>query len=196
MLIVYLEDQPGGVAVVLRDANEAPYYPAPTVGAARVELYARDKDKGVDAAFVIAQGKPGGEFSIPYAALTGRDLLFATVSYSANGTPSVSNLEHAEWEELAVEAGTIEVTEVIVDTGIQVGGDQVLGPREAAVPHVTASTGATVSGSAAAAYDAATQTLIDDLKAQVNTLTTAVSALKTTQNTTLTRIESHGLIEP
>jgi hypothetical protein len=190
-----LEDQQGGVAVVLRDYNEAPYYPAPTVGAALVRLYARDSDKGVDTAFVIAEGKPGGEFSIPYAALTGRDLLFATVSFSSNGTPSVSDLEHADWESLPVSAGTIEVTEVMVDTAVLVGGDQVVGPREAAVAHVTAGTGSTVSGSAGGTYDATVQTIINDLVAQVNTLKTAVDANKSATNTALTRLEGHGLID-
>lgn len=86
--------------------------------------------------------------------------------------------------------GTIEVTTV------EVGGDQVLGARQPAVTHVTAGTGSSIAGAAAATYDAATQTLINDLTTQVNTLTTAVAAIKATQNTTLTRIEAHGLIEP
>lgn len=123
MLTAFLEDQQGGVAVVLRDANVAPYYPAPTVGAARVVMYARDSDKDVGSAFIIAEGKPGGEFSIPYAALTGRDLLFATVTYSGNGTPSVSDLEHADWQELAVSAGTLEVVEVNATTVNSDSGD-------------------------------------------------------------------------
>jgi hypothetical protein len=88
-------------------------------------------------------------------------------------------------------SGTIEV-----GASVMVGGDQVVGPREAAVPHVTASTGAVVSGSAAATYDAATQTVINDLVAQVNTMKTALDATKTAQNTTLTRMETHGLIAP
>lgn len=91
--------------------------------------------------------------------------------------------------------GTIVVDTVVATTSVDVAGDQVIGPREPAVSHVTASTGAAVSGSAAAVYDAATQTLIDDLKAQVNILTTAAADLKTAQNTTLMRIETHGLIE-
>lgn len=85
--------------------------------------------------------------------------------------------------------GTLEVST------LEVGGEQVIGPRQPAVTHVTAGTGSAVSGSAAATYDAATQTLIDDLKTQVNTLTTAVTALKTTQNTALSRMETHGLID-
>jgi hypothetical protein len=102
-----LRDQgSGGAVLLLRDASTPYYYPAPSVGAARVVLYARDKGKGVDTAFIVAEGKPGGEFSIPYAALTGRTLLFATVTYSATGTPSVSNLEHADWQELDVAANT------------------------------------------------------------------------------------------
>lgn len=123
MITVTLEDQSVGVAVLLNDANDAPYYPTPTVGAARVVLYARDSDKGVDAAFIIAEGKPGGEFSIPYAALTGRDMLFATVTYSASGTPSVSDLEHADWETLPVAVGTIEVTDIDADTVAATSGD-------------------------------------------------------------------------
>lgn len=191
----YLTDQPGGVSLVLADESTPVYYPAHSTAAARVVLYARDKGRGADAAFVLAEGKPGGEFSIPLAALADRTLEVTTITYSASGTPSVSNLEHAVWQDLNVTAGTIEVSEVIVDTAVRVGGEQVLGPREAAVTHISAGTGSAVSGSAAATYDAVTQTLIDDLKAQVNTLTTAVSDLKTAQNTTLTRLENHGLID-
>lgn len=93
-------------------------------------------------------------------------------------------------------SGTIEVGTVEVDSSVMVGGDQVIGPREAAVTHVSAGTGASVSGSAAGTYDAATQTLINDLVTQVNTLKAAVDATKAATNTTLTRMESHGLIEP
>lgn len=183
------------MAVVLRDANVAPYYPAPTVGAARVVLYARDKDKDVDTALPVAEGKPGGNFAIPYAALQGRDMLFGTVSYSSNNTPSVSNLEHVEWQDLGVSAGAIEVSEVIVDTAVQVGGDQVIGPREPAVTHVSAGTGATLSDAAGGAYDAAAQAAINNLVAQVNTMKAALDQIKNAQNTTLNRLENHGLID-
>jgi hypothetical protein len=102
-----LRDQGGGgVTLLLRDASQPYFYPAPTTGAARVVMYARDKGKGVDTAFIATEGKPGGAFAMPYAALTGRDLLFATVTYSASGTPSVSDLEHADWQELSVIANT------------------------------------------------------------------------------------------
>lgn len=110
-----LRDQGGGGAVLLlRDASTPYYTPAATVPAARVVLYARDKGKGVDAAFILAEGKPGGEFSIPYAALTGRTLETATVSYSSSGTPSVPNLEHANWQDLEVTVPSIEIDEVTV----------------------------------------------------------------------------------
>lgn len=112
-----LRDQAGGGAVLLlRDASMPYYTPPASVPAARVVLYARDKGKGVDAAFVLAEGKPGGGFSMPYAALTGRTLETTTVSYSSSGTPSVPNLEHALWEDLAVEVVPIEVTDVQADT--------------------------------------------------------------------------------
>lgn len=91
--------------------------------------------------------------------------------------------------------GTIVVDTVEATTAVEVDGDQVLGPREPAVSHVTASTGTAVSGTAGATYDATAQTMINDLKAQVNVLTTAAADLKVAQNTTLTRIETHGLIE-
>lgn len=97
-------DQGGGVALVTRDSSQPAFYPAPTTGAARVHLYVRDKDKGVDSAEIIARGKPGGEFSIPYAALANRNLLFATISYSGTNTPSVSDLKHAVWQELPITA--------------------------------------------------------------------------------------------
>lgn len=195
MITVYMEDQPGGVAGVLRDYNDAPYYPAPTTAAARVVMYARDKGLGADAAFVLVEGKPGGEFSIPLAALADRTLEVTTVTYSSAGTPSISNLEHAVWEDLNVAAGMITVQEIMVETAVQVGGEQVLGPREAAVSHVTAGTGSTVAGTAAGTYDAATQMLINDLVAQVNTLKAAVDANQSATNTTLTRLETHGLID-
>lgn len=154
METVYLEDQSGGVAVLLSDYNEVPYYPAATVGAARVVLYARDSDKGVDTAFIVAEGKPGGAFSIPYAALTGRDLLFATVSYSSNGTPSVSDLEHADWETLPVAAGTVEVTEIVTTiintTDLTATGDGAFNGELRAVGKVVAEDGLAVGNSAAA----------------------------------------------
>lgn len=113
-----LQDQAGGGAVLLlRDASMPYYTPPASVPAARVVLYARDKGKGVDAAFILAEGKPGGEFSIPYAALTGRTLETATVSYSSSGTPSIPNLEHANWQDLEIEAAPIEVETVTAVIG-------------------------------------------------------------------------------
>lgn len=151
-----LRDQAGGGAVLLlRDASMPYYTPPATVPAARVVLYARDKGKGVDAAFILAEGKPGGEFSIPYAALTGRTLETATVSYSSSGTPSVPNLEHAAWEDLEVEAGTIEVTQVNTTDVIATGdgtfdGDGGFGGEVRAVGKVVAEDGLAVGNSAAA----------------------------------------------
>jgi hypothetical protein len=121
MTTVYLEDQSGGVAVVLSDFNDSPYYPPATTGAAKVVLYARDADKGVDTAEVVAEGKPGGGFNVVNPSLVGRDMLFATVSYSANGTPSVSNLEHADWQTLAIEPSPVEASTLTVEDEIVFG---------------------------------------------------------------------------
>lgn len=102
----YIEDQPGGVSLVLADDSTPAFYPAHSTAAAWVRLWARDSGKGVDSAFILAEGKPGGEFSIPYAALQNRDLLVASITHSSNGTPSVSDLNHAEWLPLSVLVGT------------------------------------------------------------------------------------------
>lgn len=99
-----LRDQEGGGAVLLlRDSSMPSYFPEPTTGAARVELWARDANKGIDTAFKVAEGKPGGGFSIPTAVLTNRDLLFTTISFSASGVPS-SDLARATWQTLSVTA--------------------------------------------------------------------------------------------
>lgn len=195
MTTLLLEDQPGGISLVPRDQDEPPYYPAATVGAARVEIWTRPKTQGVDAAVKAGEFKPGSNFDLSgIAGLSAQDILFATVSYSAANVPSVSDLNHAEWQELNY-TPTIAVPEISVETAVEVAGEQVIGPREPAVAHVAAGTGSAVSGSASATYDPTTQALIDSLKAQVNTLTTAVGDLKAAQNTTLSRLESHGLID-
>jgi hypothetical protein len=103
MTTVYLEDQQGGIAVVLRDANVAPYYPPAAVGAARVEVWVRSKGKGVDAAVKIGDFRPGSEVDFGVDSVGARDLLVATVSVSSGGTPSISDLNHAEWHELNYE---------------------------------------------------------------------------------------------
>jgi hypothetical protein len=95
----------GGVVLLARDSSQPHYFPEPTAAAARVELYARDASKGIDAAFKVAEGKPGGEFSVPNAVLVGRDVLFATISYSASNTPS-TDLARANWQPLTVSAST------------------------------------------------------------------------------------------
>lgn len=100
MTTLYIEDQPGGVSLVLRDQDEPPYYPAATVGAARVEVWTRNRDKGVDSAIKVGEFKPGGEVDFNVGALGSRDLLVATVSYSGSNIPSVSDLNHADWREI------------------------------------------------------------------------------------------------
>jgi hypothetical protein len=96
---LYLEDQPGGVALVLRDANESPYRPAASVGAAYVELWKREKGSGIDTAVRVATYKPGSGFEFEYRPAVDRNLLMTTIPYSASGTPSTS-LEDATWREM------------------------------------------------------------------------------------------------
>lgn len=102
MITARLIDRIGGVAAVLRDANVAAYYPPATVGAAWVKVWAREKGRGVDTAFVLAEGKPGGELSTLFNPDADTTLLVAPISYSASNVPSVSDLEHADWQEFAV----------------------------------------------------------------------------------------------
>lgn len=106
MITAYLKDQQGGVAAVLRDSNVAPYYPPATVGAARVEVWVRNKDRGVDAAVKVGEFRPGSDVDFNVGALGARDLLVATVSVSAGGVPSISDLNHADWHELNFTPGT------------------------------------------------------------------------------------------
>jgi hypothetical protein len=145
----YLADQGGGISLVLADDSTPIHIPAHSTGAARVVLHGRDKGKGIDAAFVLTEGKPGGEFSIPFAALADRTLEVATVTYSASGTPSVPNLEYADWQDLDVAGGTVEVTEIIT-TDVSATGDGSFDGELRAVGKVVAEDGLAVGNSAAA----------------------------------------------
>jgi hypothetical protein len=141
----------GGAVLLVRDSSQPHYFPEPTTGAARVELWARDASKGIDAAFKVAEGKPGGEFSIPNAVLTNRDLLFTTISYSASNTPS-TDLARATWQTLSVEAGTLEFTEIITETvntaDVMATGDGSFDGELRAVGKVIAEDGLAVGNSA------------------------------------------------
>lgn len=100
MITAYLSDRRGVVAAVLRDFNVAPYYPPATVGAAWVEVWVRNKDRGVDAAVKVGVFKPGSDVDFNVGALGSRDLLVTAIPFSAAGVPSVSDLNHADWHEL------------------------------------------------------------------------------------------------
>lgn len=106
MITARLTDRRGDVAAVLRDSNVAPYYPPATVGAAWVKVWAREKGKGIDTALVLAEGKPGSELSVLYNPDIDTTLLVTPVSYSSSGVPSVSDLEHAEWQEFVIQRET------------------------------------------------------------------------------------------
>jgi hypothetical protein len=95
----------GGVALLARDSSQPHYFPAASTAAARVELHARDANKGIDTAFKVAEGKPGGEFSVPNAVLSDRNLLFTTISYSASNIPS-TDLARARWYPMSVTVST------------------------------------------------------------------------------------------
>src|ERR1043165_2686108 len=92
----YLTDQQGGVSLILADEDTPIYIPPHSTGAARVELWVYDADKGIDSAEKVAEGKPGGDFSFDYNPDRDRDLYVTTITYSASNTPS-SDLAHASW---------------------------------------------------------------------------------------------------
>jgi hypothetical protein len=150
----YIADQPGGVSLVLADDSDAPYIPPHSTPAARVVLWARDKGQGADAAFVLAEGKPGGAFSIPFAALADRTLEVATVTYSSSNTPNVPNLEYADWQDLAVDGSTVNVTEIITTTvttdDVSASADISAGGDMRATGKVVATDGLAVGNSASA----------------------------------------------
>jgi hypothetical protein len=154
MTTLLLEDQPGGIALVLRDQDEPPYYPTATVGAARVEIWTRPKTQGVDAAVKVGDFKPGSNFDFGLLGLSPQDVLIAAIPYSASNVPAVSDLNHAEWIELNY-TPTIDVDAIIsgtVSTGdVDATGDGSFGGDMRAVGKVVAEDGLAVGNSANAA---------------------------------------------
>lgn len=174
-------------------------YPAATIDPVRVKLFMRQAGQAPGDALLVGEFSPTGKAVIPYTPLTDKDVIFSTIAYGPNNQPDViSKAEAIEHAETFTPPATTHNDEFDADTAYKVNGVPVVGPQQPAVADVTASTGAAVAGSAAVAYDAATRTLINNLTAQVNTLKTAVDAVKGTTNTTLSRLREgtgHGLLD-
>lgn len=98
----YLEDQPGGVSLVLADDSTPVFIPGHSTAAARVVLWMRDADKEADSAEIVATGKPGGNFSIPFNPDVDRNLLFGTQTYSASNTPNPPTLDLLNWQSFSM----------------------------------------------------------------------------------------------
>ncbi len=71
-------------------------------------------------------------------------------------------------------------------------GQQVVGPRLAAISAPSIST-TTIVATAGAAYTATEQGMLNSLKAAVNQLNADVISLQSTTNTTISRLQTHGL---
>jgi hypothetical protein len=121
----YIEDQSGGVSLILADDSMPAFIPAHSTPAARVLLWRRDADKDVDTAEVVATGKPGGAFSVPFNPDADRNLLFGTQTYSASNTPNPPTLDLLDWQPFSVirerDAPTIGLNKPATTDSAEVG---------------------------------------------------------------------------
>jgi hypothetical protein len=190
-----------GLNIVAEPKALTPYYPAPEVDAAFVEVFWQEVDAATGA--LIGEPNPVGRMprgaagSFQYTPVSDKKVRLFALPYNVHGVPAVPDLNDATTEDIdftpPVIAGEFETVEAM--TGFLVGGDVVVGARQPAVPDATAPTGSTVAGTAGAAYTPAEQALINDLVTTVNALKVAADELQTTTNTFKGRIETHGLIE-
>lgn len=102
------------------------WYPPATAPAARVQVWKHNSGQPVSEATLVATAEPGQRVEIEFNPVTDRNVVLRTVSFSASGTPSVSNLEDAVAAEVIFER----------DMAVVLGNDEHV-PQVTAAPSIS-----------------------------------------------------------
>lgn len=102
--------QSNGHNIVLRPQSRPRRYQEPTAQAASVELLMHRKDQPASTATLVGVFAPGQkQIPVPFNPVTDKTLIFRTVSISASGVRSVSNLEDAPARDLDFQRASTSV---------------------------------------------------------------------------------------